>query len=250
MWAYLVVSAAVCGVLLVAVRRVGVRASGDEGRLFALPSRGRRASSFARAVVLSVGIWALSMVLSWFVEAFVPVLAIPLRAAASDSGGGFGAAVAGIVSGCVIAPLFEESWLRGVGLPGLVSCGMPFAAANAVQALVFGALHHSPAQMLTAVVSGLMLGLLARRVSSIVPRILAHAIVNSLLPSMALSALLGSLYAYSLLDLLGYRTPAALENSSFATFLAVVCGLGVLCCATGLIPSAHGRRREDSPREH
>ncbi len=211
--------------------------------LFSMPVFGRRAEAFLRAVALGFGFWMLSAVFSWLIGSAVPNLEDSGRVYADVSSAGAVSATVGLLSGCVVAPLFEEAWLRGVGLRGLLSCGLPFAAANAAQAVVFGILHLSLAQCIMTAGFGLMAGLLAWRSGSIVPGMLAHAISNSPLPSAAVSSLAAQLHAYSAIELMGYRSLSVLANGSFARFLLLLALSGTMCCVVAL--ARWGRRNED-----
>lgn len=95
-----------------------------------------------------------------------------------SEGTSFAVTVASVVSGCVIAPVFEELWFRGAWLVGLARACVPFAIANVVQAVVFGLFHFSAYQAMSAFILGVLLGLLVKRTHSVVPGMVAHALHN------------------------------------------------------------------------
>jgi membrane protease YdiL (CAAX protease family) len=77
-----------------------------------------------------------------------------------------------------IAPAIgEELVFRGVLARGLAR-RLPLWAATLVSAIAFSAYHMVPAQMLTLLPFGLLLGVLAIRSNSVVPGMLAHATNN------------------------------------------------------------------------
>ena len=91
--------------------------------------------------------------------------------------GGAALAAACLVS-CLLPALLEEWLFRGV-MEGLLA---PYGDGAAIvgQAVLFALLHSEPGQCLTALVCGLVLGLLARRAGSICPGAALH-LVNNLL---------------------------------------------------------------------
>ena len=56
--------------------------------------------------------------------------------------------------------------------------GLPFAAANAIQAAGFGLFHMNPVQGAYAFLIGLALGYVARRCGSLLPAMALHAVFN------------------------------------------------------------------------
>ena len=74
---------------------------------------------------------------------------------------------------CIIAPAVEEALMRGFLLDGLRS-GYGTAAALLISAVVFALLHFNAVQTLSALVCGLVLGLLYLHTGSIFCCILAH----------------------------------------------------------------------------
>ncbi|MEQ2952697.1 CPBP family intramembrane glutamic endopeptidase [Collinsella sp. CLA-AA-H302] len=78
---------------------------------------------------------------------------------------------------CVIDPLAEELCFRGVSLTALERYGLPFWAANLVQAALFGAFHFNIVQSAYAFVCALVLGGLRQR-SGIGSSIIAHCACN------------------------------------------------------------------------
>lgn len=74
---------------------------------------------------------------------------------------------------CVIAPVVEEALMRGFLLDGLRG-GYGMGAALLISAVVFALLHFNAVQTLSALVCGLVLGLLHLHTGSILCCILAH----------------------------------------------------------------------------
>ena len=77
----------------------------------------------------------------------------------------------------VIDPLAEELCFRGVSLTALARRGLPFWAANLVQAVLFAAFHFNIVQSAYAFVCGLVLGGLRQR-DGIGSSIIAHCACN------------------------------------------------------------------------
>lgn len=77
----------------------------------------------------------------------------------------------------VIDPLSEELCFRGVSLTALERHGLPFWAANLVQAVLFAAFHFNIVQSAYAFVCGLVLGGLRQR-DGIVSSAIAHCACN------------------------------------------------------------------------
>lgn len=78
---------------------------------------------------------------------------------------------------CAIDPLAEELCFRGVSLAALERRGLPFWAANLVQAGLFGAFHFNIVQSAYAFVCALVLGGLSQR-DGIGSSIIAHCACN------------------------------------------------------------------------
>ena len=85
-----------------------------------------------------------------------------------------------IVRVCFAAPVAEELVFRGLVLAGLRT-RLDDRAAIAAQALLFAALHGTPAAMLYALGMGLVFSLAAVRTGSIWPGITLHIVNNGLL---------------------------------------------------------------------
>lgn len=77
----------------------------------------------------------------------------------------------------LIDPLAEELCFRGVSLTALERHGLPFWAANLVQAALFAAFHFNIVQSAYALVCGLVLGGLRQR-DGIVSSAIAHCTCN------------------------------------------------------------------------
>lgn len=77
----------------------------------------------------------------------------------------------------LIDPLAEELCFRGVSLTALERHGLPFWAANVIQAALFAAFHFNIVQSTYALVCGLVLGGLRQR-DGIVSSAIAHCACN------------------------------------------------------------------------
>lgn len=77
----------------------------------------------------------------------------------------------------VIDPLAEELCFRGVSLTALERSGLPFWAANLIQAALFAAFHFNTVQSAYAFACGLVLGGLRQR-DGIVSSAIAHCACN------------------------------------------------------------------------
>lgn len=89
------------------------------------------------------------------------------------------APAASLVRVCVIAPVVEEALMRGFVLGGL-QAGYGAAAALLISALLFAALHFNMVQTLSALVCGVVLGLLYLKTGSLGCCVLAHSGYNLL----------------------------------------------------------------------
>lgn len=78
---------------------------------------------------------------------------------------------------CAIDPLAEELCFRGVSLPALERRGLPFWAANLVQAMLFACFHFNIVQSAYAFICALVLGGLRQR-DGIGSSVIAHCICN------------------------------------------------------------------------
>lgn len=78
---------------------------------------------------------------------------------------------------CVIDPVSEELCFRGVSLAALERRGLPFWAANLVQAVLFACFHFNAVQSAYALVCALVLGGLMQR-DGISSSIIAHCVCN------------------------------------------------------------------------
>lgn len=82
-----------------------------------------------------------------------------------------------ILATVVVAPIAEECLFRGVILRQAQKA-LPFAAANILQALLFGVYHLNIVQGIYAFLFGLVFGYVAYRCKRIIPAIIMHASVN------------------------------------------------------------------------
>lgn len=87
--------------------------------------------------------------------------------------------VFGILSVCIIAPIFEELFFRGAIEGHLLRIWKNPRWSILVSALVFGAIHGNPAQIFFAFLFGLILGELYYRTGSLLPCIILHFINNT-----------------------------------------------------------------------
>lgn len=78
---------------------------------------------------------------------------------------------------CVIDPVAEELCFRGVSLVALERCGLPFWAANLIQAVLFACFHFNVVQSGYALVCALVLGGLRQR-DGIGSSAIAHCVCN------------------------------------------------------------------------
>lgn len=78
---------------------------------------------------------------------------------------------------CVIDPVAEELCFRGVSLAALERRGLPFWAANLVQAVLFACFHFNVVQSAYALACALVLGGLRQR-DGIGSSIIAHCVCN------------------------------------------------------------------------
>lgn len=118
----------------------------------------------------------------------------------------------------ILAPLAEEFLFRGVTLKKAQKI-MPFMAANALQALLFGIYHMNLIQGVYAFVLGIILGFTAEYFHSIWASILLHAFVN------------GSAEVLSSL-------PAAITETYVGVICIAVVGVALLFVAAKLYPAA------------
>lgn len=166
-------------------RRDG-RSSALQSDAAAVPSYLPHVRQLLCAILLVVGLAFVLQALNGACCAFAPWMFDSVRAAQESATAGssmsegtsVAVTVASVVSGCVIAPVFEELWFRGAWLVGLARACVPFAIANVVQAVVFGLFHFSAYQAMSAFILGVLLGLLVKRTHSVVPGMVAHALHN------------------------------------------------------------------------
>lgn len=118
----------------------------------------------------------------------------------------------------ILAPLAEELLFRGVTMKKAQKI-MPFMAANALQALLFGIYHMNWIQGVYAFVLGMILGFTAEYFHSVWASILLHAFVN------------GSAEVLSLL-------PEELTETYIGVAVVAVLGIVLLFVAAKLYPKA------------
>ena len=88
--------------------------------------------------------------------------------------------VTGFIDTGVLAPIAEELLCRGAILTALLKMmpRKPFICIL-VQALIFGAIHMDPSQMVYGTLYGILLGWLCWRTRSLIPGIVVHVVNNS-----------------------------------------------------------------------
>ena len=94
----------------------------------------------------------------------------------SDMTGG----VVGFIDTGILAPIAEEMLCRGAILTALLKMmpRKPYICIL-VQALIFGAIHMDPSQMVYGTLYGILLGWLCCRTGSLIPGIVVHVVNNS-----------------------------------------------------------------------
>ena len=83
-----------------------------------------------------------------------------------------------VFSTVILPPLVEETGFRGLGLTYLRRAGIPFWAANLIQAVLFGIFHLNIVQGIYAGILGLVLGYLAHHYRSLAPAMVMHGVYN------------------------------------------------------------------------
>lgn len=83
-----------------------------------------------------------------------------------------------VFSTVILPPLVEETGFRGLGLTYLRRAGIPFWAANLIQAVLFGVFHLNIVQGIYAGILGLVLGYLADHYRSLAPAMVMHGVYN------------------------------------------------------------------------
>lgn len=83
-----------------------------------------------------------------------------------------------VFSTVILPPLVEETGFRGLGLTYLRRAGIPFWAANLIQAVFFGVFHLNIVQGIYAGILGLVLGYLAHHYRSLAPAMVMHGVYN------------------------------------------------------------------------
>ncbi len=84
-----------------------------------------------------------------------------------------------VIASCLLAPIAEEIFFRGILLKGLQEKFKSFPAII-ISALLFAAIHFSPKDFISLFVAAFGYALLTIKAQSILPAILAHTINNSL----------------------------------------------------------------------
>lgn len=87
--------------------------------------------------------------------------------------------VAGFITVCIIAPIFEEILFRGILFRGMLQNGMKPAAAIIFSSLLFGLSHMNPWQFLGAGILGVVFAFVYYRTRSLWLCIFLHALNNT-----------------------------------------------------------------------
>lgn len=251
-WLYVLATCVVLGAPLVLYLRAFARVRESRGAeadaAGPLRLRGLGWRPLMRALCLGVGLWLCDQALLWLSQAYAPGLLESVRASASEQETTVGTVLAGLVSGCVCAPILEEGWYRGAWLTGLSRAGVPFALANVLQAAAFGLAHFSPAQVVLTTVNGIALGVLAHRLGSAVPGMLAHALTNSPVCGVALTALVQMVGLAGTFDQLLYTQYGAGLSPAVLALVAGMLFLGALLAFAALLVPAQSRMDEITHR--
>lgn len=129
------------------------------------------------------------------------------------------ALIAGFISTCVVAPVTEEFFYRGVLISGISHKGK--AVAVILSSLLFALAHGSVTLFVMPMIYGIVFAFVAIKTKSIIPSIVMHATCN-ILSWITLNAELFALEVYS--------TAYAILWIGFAGILALL-----VCAVTGLI---------------
>jgi len=92
--------------------------------------------------------------------------------------------LAQLTSAAVIAPVFEEAWVRGLVLYALAA-SMSRRRAVVISALFFALMHHAIERFPGTFILGLLYGWMYVRTGSLIPSIIAHALHNATIVMLA-----------------------------------------------------------------
>lgn len=180
--------------------------------------RGVDARYFMSAVLVGFGMQFVTILLMVVVDALLPRAMHEYNSLVEASGvTSYG--VAWAVSTLILPPIVEETGFRGLGMTYLERAGLPFWAANAIQALAFGLFHMNLVQGAYTFLLGALFGYLAHRSGSLAPAMLAHL-------------------TYNLMGTIGTEAVYAFVPAPF-TFLCVA-GAAALVLASRLLKGAAG----------
>ena len=87
--------------------------------------------------------------------------------------------IAFLLSGCIFGPIAEEICFRGILLGGLLKMRCRPWIAILITAIVFGLLHGDAANIISALLFGILVGWLYWRTGSIIPCLIIHIVNNS-----------------------------------------------------------------------
>lgn len=87
--------------------------------------------------------------------------------------------IAGFITICVLAPVFEEILFRGILLRGLLQNGISPVVAIALSSILFGAAHMNPWQFLGAGLLGAVFGFVYYRTRALWLCVFLHALNNT-----------------------------------------------------------------------
>lgn len=94
--------------------------------------------------------------------------------------GSLSSSIIGIIAIAVLGPVCEELLFRA-GIEGvMLKRGVNPWVAIIVSAVIFGAIHLNPGQLLPATLGGVMFGILYWKTRSVIPGIICHVVNNSL----------------------------------------------------------------------
>ncbi len=136
-----------------------------------------RPDRLAGLVILSIGFY---LVINCYMAVFkwaLPGVMSNYEALVEESGLA-GLTLMSTIATLVLAPLGEEIVYRGLTLGYLRQTGMPFLAANILQAAVFGLVHMNWVQGGYAFLLGILLGYVYRKAGTLAAPIILHMLFN------------------------------------------------------------------------
>jgi len=128
---------------------------------------------FPPLLLLCAGMFVLNMEFSNLTARFLPVT----RETREDLGRLLLGGLPSILTICVIAPLIEEMFFRGIILRGFLYNYAPWSAI-VLSSLLFGLRHLDPGHAIVATMTGVVVGWLYYATRSLWPPVFAHALQN------------------------------------------------------------------------